>query len=78
MMHDQHSRSRETARKAGGLRLPPTHTLSASVHAFRRWTGEDTLATWCGIETGVEAGARLTTDLITCLGCPEASLGALR
>lgn len=74
----QYNRSRETARTAAGVRLPPSHTLSMSVHAFHRWTGEHELVTWCGIAVSVEDGARITTDTITCLGCPQASLQAFR
>jgi hypothetical protein len=68
-----YARDRQTARDICGVRLPPTHTLSKSVHAFRTWTGERTLLTWCEIPIDMAAGGVQTTETITCSGCGEAS-----
>jgi hypothetical protein len=77
-VHSTHSslwRDADTVRTACGVRLSPDHILSRS---FRTWTSESTLTTWCGIDTDTAQGAHLTTDLVSCLTCPEASWRALR
>lgn len=71
-------RDRETVRRACGVRVKPGHWANASVHSFLRWTGESSLLTWCGIEANTADGARLTTDLISCLQCAQNSLTATR
>lgn len=71
-------RDHETAKKAGGVRLNAEHWASVTVHAFWRWTGENIMLTWCGIEANVDDDARLTTDTITCLACPMASMKAFK
>lgn len=71
-------RDRETQRKVGAVRVNPQHWASINVHAFRTWTGEHSLSTWCGIEIDLADGARQTTDTITCSGCAEASWQAYR
>ena len=73
-----HARDRETVRKACGVRVNPEHWASAMVHAFRTWTGEHELETWCGLAVDLSDGGTLTSDLITCLQCPSASLQAFR
>jgi hypothetical protein len=71
-------RDREVVRTTGGVYVPPGHWAASSVHSFHRWTGQTTLVTWCGIDVDLEDGARLTSDLITCLACGQASWQALR
>jgi hypothetical protein len=68
-----YQRDRETARSACGVRLSPNHVLSRSVHAFRTWTGERALETWCGIPVDLTAGGARTSETITCQACPQAS-----
>lgn len=71
-------RDKETAASVAGVRLSPTHILSKSVHAHRTWLSDSVALTWCGIEADMSKGAKQTTDLISCLSCPEASLRAFR
>lgn len=73
-----HRRDMDTVRTAGGVRLNPEHWASVTVHSFRTWTGQTTLATWCGVAAALEDGARETKDLPTCLQCAEASWQAVR
>lgn len=73
-----HTRDRETARKVGGVLVAPGHWAAATVHAFRQWTGEKTLATWCGVDVDLSQGGAQTTDTITCVSCAQASLLAFR
>lgn len=68
----------QTRRTVGGVRLNPEHWASVTVHAHRTWTSQHTIETWCGIEADMEAGARQTTDLISCLQCGQASWDRLR
>lgn len=49
-----------------------------TVHAHRQWTGNNTMLLWCGIEADFSAGARQTTDLISCVQCAQASWTAWR
>lgn len=71
-------RDRATTRTMGGVRLKPGHWASVTVHAHRTWLSEHSMTLWCGIEANFEDGARQTTDLISCLGCGQASLDAWR
>lgn len=71
-------RDRQTVRTACGVRTDPTHWASATVHAHRTWTGEATILTWCGLDVDLSAGARQTTDLVSCLSCGRASWLAFR
>lgn len=71
-------RNRETVRGACGVRVNPEHWASVNVHAFRRWTGDSTVMTWCGLTADSSDGARLTTDLISCSACAQASIKAFR
>lgn len=71
-------RALETARKIAGVRTNPEHWANAMVHAFRIWTGESTLLTWCGIEVDLTDKGRQTTDLISCLQCGQGSWRAFR
>lgn len=73
-----YTRSRETARKMAGVMVAPGHWAAPTVHAFHQWTDEKTLATWCGVEVDLSVGGAHTTDLITCVQCPQASLAAFR
>lgn len=73
-----YKRSCETASKIAGVRTNPQHWASAVVHSFREWTGEHTLATWCGLDVDLKDGARQTTDLINCLSCGQGSWTAWR
>lgn len=66
-------RDRQTARDVCGVRLPPAHTLSQSVHAFKGWTGERTLMTWCEIPVDLREGGLQTMETITCSGCGQNS-----
>lgn len=77
-MTSTYERNKQTARTAAGVRLNPDHWASRTVHAFREWTGESTLTTWCGIDVDLAAGGRHTTDLIGCVQCSQASYDALR
>lgn len=70
-MSDQ--RDTETARTVAGVRLPPAHILSKSVHAFKTWTDERTLQTWCDIPVSLAEGGLQTQETITCLACGQAS-----
>lgn len=89
MITQRDPRDAKTARETAGVRLPPGHPMSISVHAFRRFVGPTSVETWCGIEADLvrnhaaspadpTTGARMTTDTITCLACPQASLAAFR
>lgn len=71
-------RDHQTVKVSAGVRVKPTHWASISVHAFHRWTGEHSLVTWCGIAVELGDGARLTTDLISCVQCPVGSMQAFR
>lgn len=71
-------RDHQTARTRAGVRVNPTHWSSVTVHAFWRWTSDAVLLTWCGIEVDLREGGAHTTDLISCLGCGEASWRHLR
>ncbi len=73
-----YARDIQTRRTVGGVRLSPQHILSKSVHAFRMWTDDRALVTWCGIPVDLADGGVQTTELISCQGCPEASWKALR
>lgn len=53
------------------------------MHAFRRFVGVTSVETWCGVQADMvrdyasaepNTGVKLTTDVITCLQCPQASL----
>jgi hypothetical protein len=66
-------RDRETARTAAGVRLSPQHILSKSVHAFKTFTGDSTLQTWCDIPADLKDGASQTRETITCQACAQAS-----
>lgn len=68
-----YTRDRQTARDVCGVRLPPTHMLSKSVHAFKTWSGERTLLTWCEIPVDLRAGGLQTMETITCSGCGQNS-----
>lgn len=70
-------RDHQTAKTTAGVRVVPGHWGSVSVHAFRTWTGEATLTTWCGLEVDLSAGGAHTTDLISCLQCSQASFDAI-
>lgn len=71
-----YQRDRETVRASCGVRLAPLDGASASVHAFRTWTGEATVVTWCGIEADLGDQSRLTKDLVSCVPCGQASKAA--
>lgn len=70
-------RNRETKNGACGVRIPPVWP-HGRVHAFRCWTGEKTLVTWCGEVADLQDGAEQTRALITCRPCGDASLSACR
>jgi hypothetical protein len=72
-MADTTARDAATAAAVAGVYLNPTHGGSRTVHAFRTWTGERTLETWCAIAAGLADGAHQTTDVISCVQCAEAS-----
>lgn len=72
------ARDRKTSSTVSGVRVKADHWASSTVHAFHRWTGEAALLTWCGIEVNLADGGAHTRDLITCLGCAQASLKAIR
>jgi hypothetical protein len=61
-----------------GVRVRPGHWASFTVHAFRRWTGEQVLVTWCDLTVDLREGGALTTNTISCQGCAEASWQAVR
>lgn len=71
-------RNHQTSAKASGVRTPAGDADSQHVHAFHRWLGETIVETWCGIEVNLADGGAHTRDLITCLGCAQASLKAIR
>lgn len=56
-----------------GVRIRPGHWASQSVHAFKSWTGERTLSTWCELDADLADGAVKTTETITCSACAEVS-----
>lgn len=66
-------RDHATSRRASGVRVKADHWASRTVHSFRRWTGDTTLSTWCGIEVDLQDGGAHTTDHVTCKQCPQAS-----
>jgi hypothetical protein len=76
-MTTTYERNKQTARTAAGVRVKDGHWASKTVHAFREWTGESDLTTWCGLDVDLSDGGRHTTDIITCLQCGEASWGVL-
>lgn len=71
-------RDHQVVRTTGGVYVRPGHWAARMVHAFHRWTGETTLATWCDLTVDLSEGGALTTDLISCLQCAEASWRHLR
>lgn len=71
-------RDRQVARTTGGVYVKAGHWASRTVHSFHRYTGETTLLTWCDLTVDLSEGGALTTDLIGCLQCSEASWRALR
>lgn len=71
-------RDHRTSQQTSGVWIKPGHWASTTVHAFHRWTGETSFVTWCGLEANTADGARLTTDVITCVQCPVAWLEAFR
>jgi hypothetical protein len=71
-------RDKDTASKIAGVYVSPLHWAARQVHAFRTWTGERTLVTWCGLAVDLSAEARQTADLISCLSCGQASWDALK
>ena len=73
-----YERDMATSRKVSGVRVKAGHWASNTVHAFRRWTGETELETWCGIAVNLADGGAHTRDHITCLQCPQGSLKAFR
>ena len=75
-MTTTYQRDNETVRASCGVRIAPGHGASASVHAFRTWTGEATLATWCGLDVDLGDQSRLTKDLVSCRQCAQASKAA--
>ena len=73
-----YKRDHQTAKVSAGVRVNPGHWASISVHSFHRWTGEATVLTWCGITVELGDGGKLTTDLISCSGCGQASMQAFK
>ncbi|MCC7369676.1 MAG: hypothetical protein IT306_14700 [Chloroflexi bacterium] len=73
-----YERDQKTSRTVSGVWVKAGHWASSTVHAFRRWTGETELVTWCGISVNLADGGAHTRDHITCLQCPQASLQAFR
>ena len=72
-------RDQKTSRQTSGVRLnDPTHWATRTVHSFHHWRGETEVMTWCALTGNLADGARLTTDLVSCLGCGQASLLAVR
>lgn len=71
-------RDRQVVRTTGGVYVAPGHWAARMVHSFRRWAGESMVETWCGLRVDVQEGGALTTDLITCLSCGQASWMAAR
>lgn len=73
-----YERDMATSRKVSGVRVKAGHWASSTVHAFRRWTGETELETWCGLSVNLADGGAHTRDCVTCLQCPQASIKAFR
>lgn len=71
-----YARDKETARTVAGVYVNPLHPLSKLVHAFRTWTGDRTLETWCEVSVNLTEGGAQTTDRINCQQCSEASFQA--
>lgn len=71
-------RDRETTRSVAGVRTNPGHWAAQQVHAFRTWTDDRALVTWCGLDADLANGAYQTTDLISCQTCAQASWLAFR
>lgn len=72
------ARDHKTSQTVSGVYLKAGHWAASTVHAFRHWTGETTLKTWCGIEANLADGARHTTEIINCVQCGQASLIGMR
>lgn len=73
-----YERNLKTSRTVSGVLVKAGHWASATVHAFRRWTGETELETWCGLSVNLADGGAHTRDHVTCLQCPQASIQAFR
>ena len=68
------ARDKKTSAQTSGVMLKPGHWASAPIHSFRSWTGETELQTWCGLKANMADGARLTTEIVSCVQCAQASL----
>lgn len=77
-MTTTYERDKQTARTACGVRVKADHWASTTVHSHKTWTGDATVETWCGLAVDLEDGGRHTRDLISCLGCAQASYDAFR